>query len=270
MGTYVSPEVASFSSTSLLANLANPLLYQSGAESALLGVMLVATAALLGVMWWRSQLSWGYAFLVVAGWLIFAATPLSAFHTPQRVVLHIEWRYALHLWLLLLAGLVILAAPTLIMIWQWLTKGRPGEFAVYGCVLALLAGVYAFNQRADAGQQWQDKAKRFSQPLNVQGGADGYAHVYDYVQRNLRGARIWYDIAQHYYLYDPAYTNQPNAGFKYPLGMPQSQPYFIPDYAVISAAKGLADEQLRLGTTYAWEVLYDDGVFQVLRRLQPP
>jgi hypothetical protein len=266
MGTYASPEVASFSSTSLLANLADPRIYQSGGESALLLLLAGATLALLGLIRWRLQRWGGYAFVVVAGWLVFAATPLSAFHTPQREVLHLEWRYALHLWLMLLIGLVALAAPALSLIWQRLANWRLSEFAVYGCVLAVLAGVYGFNERTGASQPRLEQAQRFSQPANVRGGTGGYAHVYDYVQRNLRGVRIWYDIAQHYYLYDPAYTNQPNAGYKYPLGLPQVQPYFVPDYAVISTAKGLADEQLRLGTTYSWDVLYDDGMFQVLRR----
>jgi hypothetical protein len=98
-------------------------------------------------------------------------------------------------------------------------------------------------------------------------GVEGYHGAYDFVRQNIRNSKIWYDIAQHYYLYGEGFSNQPNAGYKYPLGMPEVIPYFLPDYAVISTTKGLQDEVLRLGQAYEWREIYQDAEFTVLERV---
>jgi hypothetical protein len=113
-----SPEVASFGSTSLLANISNPLVYQSGNESTLLFGALLISIVIGGVYVWRTR-AYLVGGLLLVMWFGFIATPLSAFHTPVSTTLKIEWRYATHLWLMLVILAIGICQPLLARLYRY-------------------------------------------------------------------------------------------------------------------------------------------------------
>jgi len=261
MGMIISPEVATFSSGSFLANITQPRLYANLPALLPLGALL-ALSVLVGVaLWWRYR-AWQMLLVLAVGWFGFFSVPLGAFHTPLSTTLNIEWRYGLTLWLLMGVAGVVLLERVLGRIYRLsvIVRLAPALVWVGGVGIIAILGINAlFGVDEANGQQLQ-------LPKNIVQGTGGYAHVYDYIQREVQDAVIWSSWANPLYLYGEGWTNTPREGI-YPLGLSNITPPLLPDFAVISADIGMINEEARLGTRYTWETVYEDAQYTVLRRV---
>jgi hypothetical protein len=262
MRRIVSPEVSSFSVTSLFANWNNPLVYNSGSESLTLFLAVAITIGVLLLLLWRKHLTTSIVLLVGVMWVGFITSPLSAFHTPQSSVLHIEWRYALHLWIYLIVLGLVSASELIEIAYRWVIERRALAWAGIITVVGM-TGLAIITFGTDT--LFQQYERRL---YSYQGSPRQTSQVYEYVQENIINATIWYEGAEHLWLYGQNFSNRPIEGRKYPLGMPEITPYPVPDYAVIYNQIGLANEQRWLGTTYNWEVVWQDEFYTVYKRIQ--
>jgi hypothetical protein len=262
MGRVVSPEVSSFSATSLFANWNNPLVYNSGSESLTLFLAIGITVGVLVLLLWRKHLTISIVLLVGVMWIGFITSPLSAFHTPQSTVLHIEWRYALHLWIYLIILGIVSASELIEVAYRWMIQRR---VLAWVCIIAVVGITGLATIAFGTDTLFQQYERRL---YSYQSSQRPLSQAYEYVQENITNATIWYEGAEHLWLYGQNFSNRPIEGRKYPLGMPEITPYPVPDYAVIYNEIGLANEQRWLGTTYNWEVVWQDESYTVYKRIQ--
>lgn len=262
MGRPYSPEISGLFSTTWLANLTNPTLYTDGIES--VGIILTSIIALVTVLapLFLKRIHTEYAFLLAIFWFGILITPLGVFHTLVLYPVRVEYRYMLNTWLLIYVLLIVLAEPFLQKVLDWLNSVPWRAYvtqlaAVAGTVaLLLLLGVTSFFIPNE------DNLTVLHTPAYAAPGVDGYASVYDYVQREIHNAVLYYDDYNPFYAYDAAYTNHPINNI-YPLGMtglldlPQPDCIYHRNYAERSSS---APE---VSSDPEWRLLYDDGVGRV-------
>ncbi len=263
MGQVVSPEIASFSVTSIAANLGNPLLYTSGAESSWLLLGFAGMLLIFVLLVVTQRLGWELALVWVALVIAFLFTPLGAFHTPQSTAPHIEWRYALHLPLLGAVIVLALLAPLLLRLYDQVQANRSLRYAASGLVLVAAFGVVLVLNPPELLSLDHERARILVNPFAVQDEAS-YENIIDYAQREIEEGTVYVARIPWYYLLiaHPHLTIQEDNS--YPLGLPALGDRPVPDYAVLHR------RALRLGVVppqaYEWELIYEDRSGQVFQR----
>jgi hypothetical protein len=252
LGEVLTVEVRSFFITSIGANLTNPLLYNSGTETWMLLGALAIVLVMAAISYKLSSPSMGLLLLVIA--LTFVFTPLSAFHTLQSEVLHVEWRYVLH-------GSVLLAILFLALLWKAFgAKIQEQRFLAPLPLIMSIALMMLLNP-LDLFAYDASRAEQFRDP---NGAAPS---VYDEVAR-LESGIVYLDWGNWFVL---AYSN-PNItitqGTLYPLGRGDIYPAPVPDYAFfIPRAHDPEPNFDNLGAIYDWELIYSDETGNLYRRL---
>lgn len=259
MGRFVSPEVSSFFQGSIAASLTDPKLYHSGTDSAALTLLTAWLFILSGVIFLTRRFSLWLPLLLIVMWLAFFTTPLSAFHTIQRNILHIEWRYTTHTFLLMAVLCLSLAEPLLVKAYP-LAMRIPTLSA--GALITVCIGLLMVINPADLITFNPANAQRLHDLYPEPVGTDGYRSVYDYVQREVHHSVIIYNGAVPYYLYAPPYTNRILDVFPQPIGLPDLLPRPVPDYFVYLRPawedKNTFPEEALLMPPYHWEQIYND------------
>lgn len=262
MGRPYSPEISGLFSTTWLANLTNPTLYTDGAES--VGIILtsfIAIASILAPLVLK-RIHAEYTFLLAMFWLGILITPLGVFHTLVLFPVRVEYRYMLNAWLLLYVLLIVLAEPFLQKILNWLNNA---PWRVYGMRTATVVGtigILLILNVTDFFTINEDHLANLQAPEHAVVGVDGYASVYDYVQREIHDAVLYYDDYGPFYAYDTEFSNHLINAI-YPLGMtgfldlPQMDCIYHRNYAERSnAAPDVSSDP-------EWRLLYDDGLGRV-------
>lgn len=267
MGRIAGPETSSFFGGSLLANLGHPLLWTSGSETFWLVVL---SLILIGSSLWalrsdRIPRIWGA--LLLLGWLGFLATPLSAFLTPEKVLLNVQWRFVPHL--LLLAALIVIAsfAPLMMRAYQRVQRIMGGALLWAPLLVAALIPVAWLLRSPDWLETSPANATIYRLPSYEGAGADGYASAYAYVQREIRDSVIFYFLAESFYLYGPGFSNTPTPGAVHPIGMPEVAEHPEPDYLWIGSKDVeylamIPHEDLATD----WHVVYEDERVRIYQR----
>jgi hypothetical protein len=227
MGALFSPEISGFFIGSVINNINNPDLFNSGSESAAFIRLMLLQIVMLVLLVWRKQ--W-HAIILLVMLFAFITAPLGAFHRPERDTLHIEWRYTAHSFMyiavLVVAGLAMLERRFNITSAPFMSRLAPIAYVLF------ILGVIVFLDANRINQHRPDNA-RILRNIPAETLPTGeYASVYDYVQREIRHATIGYAWAEPLFLYDVQATNDVYAGPKYPLGLPSAQTERIPDYLV--------------------------------------
>ena len=276
MGSVFSPEVASFFGGSILANLTNPALYAAGDESlTFIAVNIVVGLALLGA-WLLPHIPNRLAALLLVMWLTFFITPLGAFHTSQSPVPHIEWRYTLHSFLLLLLLAVLMLEPPMQQAYAALCVRREryllaSAALVVGCFafLLLLNPLERLRPNPDNLQRLRAPTQQTPRAAHNRLDADDYAHLYAYVRDALAGETLLVIDLNPFYLYDADYTTRFIGPALYPLGAAervQQSSRADAAYAVLSE-RYYHDTRPQWTQQQGWQVIYDDALGVVLRRI---
>lgn len=267
MGSFFSPEVSSFFTGSIVANLTNIRLYTSSLDSVvLIGLMawvflLIATLA--------SFVPMGMTLLLLVMVVAFAVMPLGVFHTPAKTAVHVEWRYTTHLFFYLLILVITRFEFILQKLFDRISNSARIAagllIAGYIALLVVLVGIGFFRLNPDNVRKLQD-------PYRDSVGAKGYHSVYDYVQKEIKNSVIFSHGGLAFYLYNPAHpTNQITSHTRHPLGMPDLIPLPAPDYLVY-VPENLPSEARTpfiYVTEYQWELIYEDAVGAVYQRVSP-
>jgi hypothetical protein len=264
MGTPLSPEVTSFSATTLAANLTNRLLYQSGVESIVLLIVAGYVLAITVFLWLDKRFGWRVALLMVMITLSFITTPLSAFHTPDRTVLHVEWRYVLHGLLWGYVALIALASTLILSIWREMTHSFAHKLVVLLVLLMGMSGIiWAFNVPERVGYDEANYRVALIDPYPE--SDDQYDSVYDYVRQEIREGVIYIEKVEPFYLMynNPRITT--TYGTLYPLGLSGRFEPPLPDYAMSGAGHTLTFD--KLPGDYQWELIYEDYTGKIFRRV---
>jgi hypothetical protein len=252
LGEVLTAEVRSFFITSIGANLTNPLLYNSETETWMLLGALAIVLVMAAISYKLASRSMSLLLLVMA--LTFVFTPLSAFHTLQSEVLHVEWRYVLH-------GSVLIAILFLALLWKFF--GAKIQEQTLFASLSLIMSI-ALILLLNPLELFAYDASRAEQFLDPHGAAPT---VYDEVAR-LESGIVYLDWGNWFVL---AYAN-PNItitqGTLYPLGRGDIYPAPVPDYAFfIPRAHDPEPNFDNLGAIYDWELIYSDETGNLYRRL---
>lgn len=264
MGRLVSPEIESFSVTTIAANLGNPLLYTSGDES--MWLLLGAAAALvvfLLVLFTR-RIGWELALVWAAMVAAFAITPLGAFHTPLSTTLHVEWRYALHLPMLGAVFLLAVIAPLLLRLYEATLQRRTLRYLASGFVLLGAVWGLILLEPANLFSLSAQRARILTEQHPPRPDAP-YDSIIEYAQSEITEGTVYVANIPWYYLLitSPGLTLQQTVSF--PLGLPPLEEPSAPDYAVLhrrAVNHGVVPPQ-----GYEWELIYEDDTGQVYRRL---
>jgi len=262
MGMVVSPEIASFSVTSIGANLSNPLLLNSGGESMWLLLGFGAMLAIFLLLIITRRLGWELALYWVAMLAAFMFTPLGAFHTPESTTLHIEWRYALHLPLLGVVIVLVFVAPLIMRLYQWIQQNRALRYSVSGLLIIGAVGVLVLLNPAELFSLDAERARILRDPYALQEGE--YKTIIDYAQREIsEGAVYTASVPRNYLLIaDPDLTIVED--IHYPLGLPPLEPQPEPDYAILHRSvvgRGMVPPE-----AYEWELIHEDFTGRIFRR----
>lgn len=255
MGALFSPEISTFFIGSIAYNLTNPDLYLSGTESLLLGMYYFVTALMCVSLLSKSR---RLALLVAVTAVAFAITPLSAFHTPERVVLHVEWRYVMHGLLLLLVLLIALTSRTLKGYGQAL-RMMPQLQHIAALCLAFAVGSFLlmFNVPSRLSIPESEQAL-FRDPYYV---ADAeYDNVYDFVRREIADRVVFYEFAERFFFYTPDDENIYTNGAVHPLGAANTVTHPTPE-VVVFGNPGLLDasEWAFVTDDPDWQRVYEDA-----------
>lgn len=265
MGQLVSPEIASFSVTSIAANLTNPLLYSSGSESTLLIVGFVAAAGMLILLIVTRRFAWDVALFWLVLILAFAITPLGAFHTPQSTTLHVEWRYALHVPMLGLVLLLVLLAPLILRVYRLIQQQRVLRYTAAASVLLGVGGMVILLNPTLLFSLDGERSRILVDTFHPKPDAP-YDSVVDYAQQEIDRGAIFVAHIPWYYLM----VNKPEISIQsevsYPLGLPPLQEPPAPDYAVLH--RWALRRDAAPPAAYEWELIYEDRTGEVYRRVR--
>lgn len=236
---------------SIVRNLTNPFFYAHLPRN--FQFLLVVFAATLVFAVWKKVPTWrvaaGFGVFLVA----FAFTPESAFQKTTQEPTRVAWRLGIALVAYEVLMIFALSEGMLARAAAWL-KSR--KWLLMGLVL-VLAGSSGYllwsNRLLMRYIPGNDIVLRdeFRDPV----GTQGYHSVYDYVQKNIRGAVIQIEGGVFYYLYGPGYTNSPTK-LQYPLGRSNMVEQLSPQYFVL-----LKRSQFRPGEEFLkhWKWLYEDN-----------
>jgi hypothetical protein len=253
MGEILTVEVRSFFVTSLGANLLHPSLYNSGRESFLLLLALIAVLGIAAICLKRFGWTMTFLLLVIAG--TFILTPLTAFLTVQKLVMIVQWRFVLH-------GLLLLALLSMALLWPYLaSKVLAWSRILAGLSLIITIGLVLI---LNPFELLSYDASRTEQFIDPNGTAPS---VYDEVAR-LESGILYMQNGDWFAL---SYAN-PNItvtqGTRYPLGRGDIYPAPVPDYAFFIPGERRPEPSFdNLGTSYNWELIYEDATGQLYRRL---
>jgi hypothetical protein len=267
MGRLFSPEVSSFFGGSILANLGDMRLYTSGADSTALIVLTLWLVILVALVFISRRFTPALPLLLLILWGLFVITPLGAFHTTEKTMLHIEWRYTTHTFLLMAVVCIVLLENIFTRLLRR-AEAYPRLMAAgvaLGClgVLLVLNPVRLMSINPDHTLRWQD-------PYAGAVGTQGYRSGYDYVKREIRDSTIIYNGGLAFYLYDADFTNTIRSTEQFPLGMPDLLPRRMPDYFVYFNPRnelfGSLQPRFQRYEDVAFELVYEDEYAEVYRR----
>ncbi|MDQ7024703.1 MAG: hypothetical protein Q9P44_04010 [Anaerolineae bacterium] len=264
MGAVLSPEISSFTETTIATNLNNALLYQSGTESIALMIAAAYVVALTIFLWLNQRFRWRVALLLVMITLSFMTTPLSAFHTPQSTVLRVEWRYVLHGALWGYVVLIGLGATLIVSIWREMTDSFNHKAMV---VLVLIIGIGGVLWIFDVPTQINTDEATYRQALidpYPESDAE-YDSIYDYVRQEISMGTIFIESLEPFFLMYPNADITVTQGTLYPLGLSGRFDVPTPDYAMTTASHTLTFD--KLPNDYQWEVIYEDSTGRIFRRV---
>ena len=265
MGRPYSPEVAGFFSTTFAANLFNPQVYTMGTESTALVLLLAIMAASVAM---AARYSWGAAWALALMWFAILMTPLGLFRGPLETQIDIEWRYTTYAFLYIVVLVPALIAPLLARLLAALEQNRLVRWLLPVGVVVVTAGIlWALDVRTFLERD-EDHWQRLRAPADVAPGVDGYAHVYDFVQREIANAVVYYEEFTPLFVYDPGFTNQP-INTIYPLGQPEAIEEPPPDVLVYPDFNNITGDALLPEPPSTWRLIYDDGVGRVYQRVEP-
>lgn len=264
MGTVLSPEITSFAETTIATNLSNSLLYQSGSESIILIIAAAYVGAITIFLWLNQHFGWRVSLLLVMITLSFMTTPLSAFHTPQSTVLHVEWRYVLHGALWGYVALIGLGATLILSIWREMTDTFNHQVLM---LLVLIIGIssvlWVFDVPAHIGYDEANYRQVLVDPY-PESDAE-YNSIYDYVRQEISEGTIYIEALEPFFLIYPNADITVTQGTLYPLGLSGRFDVPTPDYAMTSASHTLTFD--KLPGDYQWELIYEDSTGRVFRRV---
>jgi hypothetical protein len=264
MGSILSPELASFPQTTILSNLTHPLLYQSGIESIVLLIAVGYVLAITVFLWLNHRFGWRVALLILVLALGFMATPLSAFHTPQREVLHVEWRYVLHGLLIGYVMLIGLATALVKHIWHQMTNGLVKEvLLIQVSIVGIIAILWLFDIPTKVGY---DRANYHHALIDPYPDTDArYDSVYDYVRQEIDSGVIYVERIEPFFLVYPNPHITTTYGTLYPLGLSGRFDFPTPDYAMAAASHEFMFD--KLPGDFEWELIYEDRTGRIYRRV---
>lgn len=265
MGAWLSPSVEGFFVTSLLANATNPNLYLAGRESLWLFIVAGGTLALLGMLAKQRRLSMGMALLVLVMWLTFAITPLGAFRSSQDSSPLIQWRYVLHLTVLLWVLGVLCLEGLLLGVYQRLLSLRAGRTLMSVGLAVAGLGVLLYLNLPAMYAWYPEQARIFAVPRDEMAGSG----VYRYIHEQVRGANIFATSQAHYYVYGADFSNRILSGSFYPEGANLPPSDAVPEYALAWWNSTIEDFSQRwLGRPdYQWRLVLDDGQMRLYERV---
>lgn len=277
MGRFFSPEISGFFTGSIIANLNNPDLYQSGYESQtflqIIGFYVLFT---LGLLLTR-RIGWRFVLLLAMMLFAFFITPLGAFHTLEKHTLHIEWRYTTHSFLMIFVLGLALLTPILTRLHNLLFTRTLWVRTAQVLMLLGFIGIMLVLRGPDLLRLNQDNVRMLQDPFAEPVGEGGYWSLYAYVQENVQGALLYYERVEPYYLYDRNYSNAMTPGAVHPLGIADAVSHpDDPDYLVIGlpAYANLATNRFYTDPQMQWELVYEDSVvgrvYQRIREDQGP
>lgn len=261
MGRFFSPEVSSFFSGSIGANLTNLRLYTSGLESYVLIGLSAWIFALIVFLAFFVPVPITLLFITMLG--AFMVTPLSAFHTTAQVTVHIEWRYTTHLFFFLL---ILMLARFEALLKKWVDIATAYRHILGAALIIGSVGIVAI---INPFEVYTDNALKLRDPYLESVGSGGYHSVYDYVQREIQNAVIFSHGAEPFYLYHPTQpTNQIIGHTRHPLGMPDLIVLPEPDYLVYIPENlpGEARDPFIFVSAYDWQLVYEDSRGAVYQR----
>jgi len=265
-----SPEISSFFIGSIANNLTNPDLYQSGQESIDLIVFVIIQVFFMGWILFSKTLSKWHSLILFVMFVTFAITPLSAFHTPERHTLNLEWRYTLHTFYYNIVLLVVLLSPVILHIISKTQSIKVPNLVWRVCpLLPVLGSIFAFGVLS-AQNFWAVDIERdwvFSETQAYTIGDDIYVSIYEYTRENIQDSVIVYSVGEHLFLYDDDLTNQISAGNRYPLGLAEVVDDPIPDYMVHASLEADPFDFLPEYDVYDWEIIYEDATGQIFKRI---
>lgn len=268
MGSLTSPEISSLFVGSIAYNLTNPQLYTSGMESlTLIGVTLLVAAFVAVILLWR-PVHPSPAALLVVWWLTFFITPMGAFHTTFRTVVHVEWRYTLYTLVYMLVLLLVLASPLLLRAYVLLAVAPRRQAG--GVALLAAAVLFAAAALNPAQMLGLDPANErvLREPSAQPVGQGGYWSAYDFVRREIHHAVVLYANGQRFYLYEYPYTNTLTPGAVHPLGLAHVVEHPRPDYLVIFPYEsGITPIFEVEAWPDGWQLIYGDAQATVYRRM---
>ena len=255
-----SPEVSGFFQGSLLFNLTLPRLYTDGSESITLIVLVLWGIVFIGLAAWRA--GWKVAVLLTAFWIAFLMTPLGAFHTSERLTVHIEWRYITYLFLFMAVLILAILAPLIHRAFALVVR-RP-IFVVIGFV-ALCGSILIYIDPISGLIPRSSNVERLANPY-TEADETGSMNVYDYVRRFITDSVVYYNGIEPFYFYTLRTTNRFMDVNPHPLGMPDLVPRPRPDYLVQRKVWHVAPDGWPLWSDYAWNVVYEDSLMVVYER----
>lgn len=267
MGAFFSPEISGFFGGSIINNLTNPDLYNSGAQSERFIILMASKITLIVLLLIRPVWRW-HALIMAMMLFAFIMAPLGAFHRPERDTLHIEWRYTTHSFLYALILIVSLLAPYFERIIRpYMARPAFQRAVPLVVLLGSLAVTFALNPFR-INQHNPGNARTLRDTVVTAPADAPYASIYDYVQTHIRHATIGFSVATPLFLYDAGATNRPYAGIIHPLGLSDAVPPRIPDYLAHDRRWG--DDPFRWQpyfTQFEWEHIYSDDTGIIWRRI---
>lgn len=253
MGQVFTSEVNSFFGSSIAANLTNPTLYNSGAGSQSLAIVLMATIVAMLVVPFIPRLRVSVSGLLLVAAFSFIVAPLGAFLFNLNY-LTVQWRYVLH-------GLILLYIIGIVVGWQLLHEAysdllKQRVVPSLLVMITLLVSGYLVTLVDYSIPASPDEQRAFyMDPTNSDDSI--YDQLADLPTGVVYLERVsWLPVA---------YTN-PNltvTELRYPLGNADAFPQPDLDYI---AYGGTNEPQHPIFTQYRWEIIFQNNTGTLYQR----